>query len=145
MKHIWRIIRSTGSLWRYYLGISVFTITLAAMSQLQPLLTKAAVDEMVKLSSGGQPDVRLVGLMAFLIFLTDLGQTLFSNLGGYLGDILMIRMKAMLSERYYEHLLSLPQRYFDTELSGKIINRMSRGIQQIGDFTQMMSNNFLQF
>jgi ATP-binding cassette subfamily B protein len=42
-------------------------------------------------------------------------------------------------------LLSLPQKYFDTELSGKIINRMSRGIGQIGNFAQMFSNNFLQF
>ena len=50
-----------------------------------------------------------------------------------------------LSERYYVHLLSLPQRYFDQELSGKIINRMNRGISQISQFMQMLSNNFLQF
>src|SRR5579872_4706781 len=50
-----------------------------------------------------------------------------------------------MSERYYEHLLNLPQAYFDTELTGKIINRMNRGINQITDFIQMLSNNFLQF
>ena len=115
------------------------------MAQLQPLLTKFAVDEMVKLAGGGQADVGFVALMAFLIFLTDAGQTLFSNIGGYWGDMLMIKLKQQLSERYYSHLLTLPQKYFDTELSGKIINRMSRGIQQIGDFMQMMTNNFLQF
>ncbi len=145
MKHIWRIIRFSGSLWRYYAAISFFTIILAAMSQLQPLLTKGAVDEITKLVGGGEANVRLVALFAVLIFLTDAGQTLFSNIGGYLGDLLMIKLKRLLSERYYQHLLSLPQAYFDTELSGKIINRMSRGIQQIGDFMQMMSNNFLQF
>ncbi len=74
-----------------------------------------------------------------------MGQKHSCNIGGYLGDILMIKLKKQLSERYYQHLLELPQRYFDTELTGKIINRMSRGIQQIGDFTQMFSNNFLQF
>lgn len=145
MKYIWRIISSTKELWRYYVLISLFTVVLAAMSQLQPLLTKGAVDQISKLVAGGQANVGFVALMAFLIFLTDAGQSVFSNIGGHLGDMLMIKLKQRLSERYYEHLLSLPQKYFDTELSGKIINRMSRGIQQIGDFMQMLTNNFLQF
>ena len=50
-----------------------------------------------------------------------------------------------MSERYFNHLLRLPQKYFDTELSGKIINRMSRGIGQISNYMQVLSNNFLQF
>jgi len=145
MKHIWRIIKFTGSLWRLYVGISLFTVLLAAMSQLIPLFTKGAIDETTKLLSGGQASVGLVALFAVLIFLADAGQTIFSNISGYWGDIMAIKLKQTLSSRYYEHLLSLPQRYFDTELSGKIINRMNRGIQQIGDFMQMLSNNFLQF
>lgn len=145
MRYIWRIITFTGNLWPYYVAISVFTVLLAAMSQLTPLLTKGAVDEIGRLAGGGEANVRLVALLAVLIFAADAGQTIFSNISGYLGDMLMIKLKRQLSERYYEHLLSLPQRYFDKELSGKIINRMSRGIQQIGDFTQMVSNNFLQF
>jgi ATP-binding cassette subfamily B protein len=56
-----------------------------------------------------------------------------------------VKLQKLLSQRYYEHVLSLPQKYFDTELSGKIINRMSRGINQLGSFMQTMSNNFLQF
>lgn len=145
MKHIWRIIRFSGSLWRYYVAISVMTILLAAMSQLQPIITKAAVDEITKLVGGGQANVGFVGWMAVLMFATDAGQTLLSNVSGHWGDLLMIKLKRHLSERYYRHLLELPQQYFDRELSGKIINRMNRGIEQIGNFMQMMSNNFLQF
>lgn len=138
-------MRFCGNLWPYYLAISIFTIVVAAVSQLQPLLTKLAVDEITKLAGGGQADIGFVAVLAVLLFVTDIGQTLFSNIGGYLGDMLMIKLKRQLSERYYQHLLSLPQKYFDTELSGKIINRMNRGIQQIGDFAQMFTNNFLQF
>ena len=145
MKHIWGIIKFTSSLWRYYVAVSIMTILLAAMSQVVPLLTKGAIDQITKGIHGGQANVRLVALFAFLIFLTDIGQTFFSNLSGYWGDLLAIKLKQLLSQRYYEHLLSLPQRYFDTELTGKIINRMSRGIQDIGDWIQMFSNNFLQF
>lgn len=143
MKYIWRIIRFTGSLKRYYIAISIMTVLLALMSQLVPLFTKAAIDHVTQ--HGSQSSVGLVAFYAFLIFLTDIGQTLFSNVSGYWGDILAIKLKQYMSNRYYEHILSLPQRYFDTELTGTIINRMNRGIQDISDFIQMFSNNFLQF
>jgi len=145
MKHIRRILSYTGTLWRYYVAVSLFTILLAGMSQLQPLLTKGAIDEVTKLISGGTADVTLVATLAVLIFLTDFGQTIFGNISGYLGDLLAIKLKQLLSSRYYEHLMGLPQRYFDRELTGTIANRMNRGIQDIGDFVQMFSNNFLQF
>lgn len=145
MKHIWRILKFTASLKRYYLAISLMTVLLAAMSQAVPLLTKGAIDQITNGISGGRTSVSTVALFAALIFLTDIGQTYLSNVSGYWGDILSIKLKQYLSNRYYEHLLSLPQRYFDTELTGTIINRMSRGIQDIGDFVQMFSNNFLQF
>jgi ATP-binding cassette subfamily B protein len=145
MKHLWRIIRYTGELWRYYVGVGIFTILIAAMTQFIPLLTKATIDQVTGFLAGGKIDINKVILYAVLIFATDIGQTLFSNFGGYLGDLLAIKQQRILSNRYYTQLMSLPQRYFDTELTGKIINRMSRGIQQISDFTQTLSNNFLQF
>jgi ATP-binding cassette subfamily B protein len=145
MKSLFRIFRFAGSLWRYYLAVSGFTILLAGMSQLQPLFTKGAIDQITKGLSGGHADVALVALFAALIFVTDVGQTFLSNIAGYLGDMLAAKLQRLMSQRYYEHLLSLPQRYFDTELTGKIINRMSRGINQISDYVQILSNNFLQF
>src|SRR5437868_5003373 len=112
MKHIWRIITFTKSLWRYYVIISILTILLAAMSQLQPLFVKGAVDQATKLAAGGQANIALVAGLAFLIFLTDIGQTIFGNIGGYLGDVLAIKLKRYMSVQYYEHLMSLPQSYF---------------------------------
>jgi ATP-binding cassette subfamily B protein len=145
MKYFWRIFTFAGSLWRYYVAIGAFTILLAAMSQLQPLFTKGAIDQITNLLKGGHANIDLVALFAILIFLTDVGQTLLSNVGGYLGDMLSVKLQRLMSRKYYEHLLELPQTYFDTELTGKIINRMSRGINQITDFIQILSNNFLQF
>jgi ATP-binding cassette subfamily B protein len=145
MKSIWRIVRFTGSLWRYYLGVSIFTVFIAAMSQLIPLLTKAAIDQITTQASGGHGSVTKVAVYALLIFIVDMAQNIFSNVGGYLGDMLSAKQQRLLSNRYYAHVLSLPQRYFDTELTGTIINRMSRGIGQITTYTQTLSNNFLQF
>ena len=145
MRDIWRIIRFTKELWKYYVIISVFTILLALMSQMQPLFTKGAIDQITNVTSGGKANVQLVAIFAFLIFVTDLAQTFISNIGGYFGDMMAAKLQKHLSEHYYEHLVDLPQRYFDTELSGKIINRMNRGINQIATFMQTVSNNFLQF
>ncbi len=142
MRHIFRILRFTSSLWRYYAAISVFTILLAATSLLQPLITGRVVDE---LRLGTEASVQFVLIMAGLIFALDFATTIFSNIGGYIGDQMQARLIKILSERYYQHILSLPQQFFDTELTGKIINRLNRSITQIANFMHMMSNNFLQF
>ena len=145
MKDIWRIIKFTRQLWPFYVAVSVFTILLAVVGQLVPIFTKVAVDQFTHLLTGGHADVKLVALMAMLIFLTDVARTIFSNIGGYLGDILAAKVQRIMSERYFAHLLALPQSYFDNELTGKIINRMSRGISQITNFMNVLTNNFLQF
>lgn len=142
MQYIWRIIRFTRELWKYYIVISIFTISLAIMNLMQPLLSGWAIDEMRR---GNSASVRYVAMIALGFFLLDFFSNIFSNIGGYLGDQMSGRLYKILSERYYKHLLSLPQSYFDTELSGKIINRLNRSVLQISNFMQMMSNNFLQF
>lgn len=145
MKNFWRLFSFARSLWRYFLAVSFFTILLAIMNQLQPLFTKGAIDQITNLSSGGKVDVLVVAIFAGLIFITDVATTFLSNIGGYIGDMMAVKLSRLMSQRYYEHLLSLPQTYFDKELTGKIINRMNRGISQVSDYVQTLSNNFLQF
>ena len=36
-----------------------------------------------------------------------------------------VRLRAILSSRYYAKMLSLPQRYFDSQLTGTVINRLT--------------------
>src|SRR5690242_6202414 len=104
MKQLLRIIRFTRSLWPYYAAISVFTILLSLMTQLQPLFTKAAIDQITKLIGGGHANVRLVAVFAVAIFLTDVGQTIISNISGYLGDLMSSKLMKIMSVRYYEHV-----------------------------------------
>lgn len=107
-----------------------------------PLFTGWAIDEMRK---GTSANISYVAWLAVGIFALDLGGTIISNINGYFGDQMSVKLQTLLSNRYYQHLLSLSQKYFDTELSGKIINRLNRSINQITNFMQMFSNNFLQF
>jgi len=142
VKYIFRILRHTSELWRYYLAISFFTVMLALVTLFLPMLTGKAIDE---LRLGTEANIKYLIGIAGLIFLVDLSTNFFSNIGGYIGDQMSARLSKSLSERYYSHILSLPQQFFDTELTGKIINRLNRSISQIANFMQMMSNNFLQF
>lgn len=135
----------TRELWPYYVGVAAFSMLVAATTQVQPLLTKTIVDEITKLVGEQDVQTTVIILAVLGIFLADLGQNLFSNIGGVIGDQLQARLRKTLSERYFAHLLKLPQRYFDTELSGKVLNQLNRSIDQITTFAQAFSNNFLQF
>ena len=111
------------------------------MGVLQPLFTGWAIDE---LRNGTDANLRYLIYIAFAIFLLDFFSNIFSNISGYIGDQLNARLSYHLSHRYYQHLLSLPQQYYDHELTGKIINRLNRSISQITNFFQFITNNFLQ-
>lgn len=127
---------------RSYAWIATLTTALSLVTILLPLLSGWAIDEIRK---GSDADVRYVLLLATGIFLLDLSQTLISNINGYIGDQVQVRLQHILSSNYYNHLMRLPQSYFDTELSGKIINRLNRSIAQLTNFIHAMTNNFLQF
>ena len=142
MKHIFRILGVGKELWRSYLAISILTSLLSLSSIIIPYLSGRAIDEIQK---GTSANIRVAIWLAVGIFLLDLSQTLLSNWNGFIGDQVSVRLQKILSKQYFAHLLTLPQSYFDTELTGKIINRLNRSITQVTGFIQMMSNNFLQF
>lgn len=142
MKHIFRILGAARHLRSYYISISILSVALSISTTLTPLLTGWAIDELRK---GTSASVRYVMTVVIGLFVLDLAHNILNNVNGYLGDQMTGKLQRALSNRYYEHLLTLPQRYFDTELSGKIINRLNRSITQITNFMQMYSNNFLQF
>lgn len=142
MQYIFKILRSTKELWKYYAAVSALSIIIALLTLVFPLLSGWAIDEIRK---GTDARVGYMIALALVMFIVDFAHTLISNWGGYIGDQMAAKLAKLLSAHYYEHLLTLPQGFFDKELSGKIINRLNRSINQISSFMQMTSNNFLQF
>lgn len=145
MNPIVRILLFASSLWRFYLAIGLLTIVIAALNQLPPILIKVATDEIVKIVGHQPARESLVLWMVVAIFISGILVTLLSNYSGYLGDIMAAKLRRILSERYYEHLLKLPQSYFDNELTGTIINRLNRSIYDVTQFMNMFTNNFLSW
>lgn len=144
MKPLIKVAGYAKHLWPYYLGIAISSVLTAATGIAIPFVIKAATDLMVEVVQGGHADVSGALGLAVILFVFDGANTYIRNWGGYLGDVMAAKLKAQLSTRYYEHLLTLPQSYYDGELTGTIINRLNRAISEVSNFLNMFANNFSQ-
>lgn len=144
MKSLFNILRFAGNLWPYYVIITVTSALLALANQAVPFVIKGATDLVVNSVHGQQPNYWVAMWLAIAFLASDVSVTILSNIGGYFGDIMAAKLKEQLSHRYYRHLLDLPQSYYDTELTGKIINRLNRTIAELTNFMNFFANNFFQ-
>ncbi|UFU02347.1 ABC transporter ATP-binding protein/permease [Ruania suaedae] len=150
MSALARILRFTRSLTPYYVGIMLAAMVVTGAGLAVPFITGRATDVIVDAieRSGAGDDVlaatiRTVVLLALALLLAELVDTVASNIGGYWGDVMSAKMRTILSTRYFEKLLSLPQRYFDNELTGTIVARLNRSIAEITNFMKSFSNMFV--
>ncbi|MFZ1258274.1 MAG: ABC transporter ATP-binding protein [Candidatus Saccharimonas sp.] len=142
MKYLFRIFSYVRNLWPYYLTVIVLGVISSLLSLAVPFIMKAVTDVIVQSIGGSAAQVGPVIWWAVLLFGVDIAATLLQNWAGYLGDIMSARLRQTMSERYYEHLLQLPQSYYDNELTGTIINRLNRTITEVTQFINMFANNF---
>ena len=144
MRHLLKVLSYGRNLWPYYVGIIIFSILMSLTALAVPFILKLATDLIVESVQTGNADISGAMWLALLLFVVDVASRLFTNWGGYLGDIMSAKLKKQLSERYYNHLLKLPQSYYDKELTGTIINRLNRTIFEVSQFMNMFANNFFQ-
>ena len=145
MNSLARIIRSASALWPYYLGVVLISTAAAALALVSPFILREATDTIVSAVHGDVPvaDVTMTLLwLAVALLVADLLNTAMTNVGGYIGDVMAMRMRQILSTRYYAKLLALPQRYFDNQVTGTVIARLDRSITSITQFLQSFSNSF---
>ncbi|MFA6518790.1 MAG: ABC transporter ATP-binding protein [Candidatus Shapirobacteria bacterium] len=143
MKNIAKIIKISRPLYKILAFIVFLIITSVCLELAAPLVSKLIVDQIVTNKSSSDL-IRLVVLMFGLNFL---GISI-SAISERLGDHFAGQQRRLLTEKFYQKVLSLPQSYFDSEISGKIINQLSRGIFTIQGFTNAATNfivpSFLQ-
>ena len=144
MKVLLKVLRYARNLWPYYTGIIFFSVLMSITALATPFIIKAATDLIVRSLESGQADITGALWLAVALFVVDVLSTLFTNWGGYLGDVMSAKLKKQLAGRYYTHLLRLPQSYYDHELTGTIINRLDRTIHEVGSFMNVFANNFFQ-
>lgn len=130
-------------MWPFYVTIAILSILVALLSQVRPFMVKAIIDEITSNLNGSNASPVRIGLIVGIFVGSRILMSLFNDITGYLGDNMSMRMQRLLTQRYYEHLLQLPQTFFDDEQTGKLINRLNRSITDITNFVQSFSNNFL--
>lgn len=145
MSSLLRIIRFTRSLNPLYLAIVVCSVLTALAGLAVPFIIGRATDVVTSAVNGEMSAgdaVRAVILLALVLLAVELVNTVVSNVGGWFGDVMSNRLRTILSVRYYDKLLHLPQRWFDAELTGTIVARLNRSIAEISMFAKTMSNSF---
>lgn len=144
MKEIARIFRYATGLNKFIVSIAILSLVVSASLLVTPFVIKYATDVIVAIASGQGGDLAQLWPLLAIIGGSSLLVVVLNSINGYLGDILAARLRQQLSERYYQHLLALPQSYYDETETGKIINRLSRAISDISQFINQLANNFLQ-
>ncbi|GAB2541155.1 ABC transporter ATP-binding protein [Brachybacterium huguangmaarense] len=145
MRSLWNIVRFTRDLWPLYVAIIVCSVVTAATGLAVPFIIGRATDAVTGAVSGGTTTdaaIRTVIWLAVAFLVAELASTLVSNIGGWYGDVMSNRMRQILSVRYFEKLLNLPQSWFDVELTGTIVSRLNRSITEVTTFAKTFSNSF---
>ena len=144
MQALIKLLSYTHRLTKLYILIAVCSILVALTGVAIPFVIASATDLMVNAVGGGLVDVSQVLILAGLLLVLDVANSIIRNVGGYWGDMMAARLREQLSTVYYRHLLTLPQSYYDNELTGTIISRLNRAITELSNFLNMFANNFFQ-
>ena len=146
MRPLLRLFVFTRELAPYYLVIAIASVITATATIVVPFLIGAATDAIVAIADGRvafDDGIGGVLLLAAAFLGAEVVVLVASSVGGAFGDAMSARMRATLSTRYYDHLLQLPQRWFDDELTGTIVSRLDRTITEVTNFVKMLSNSFV--
>jgi ATP-binding cassette subfamily B protein len=134
VQNIFKIIWVSRPHHRLFFILCAIVVAGAAMELVVPIISKSIVDEIVKkIQSPSHPITTLVELV-FLSFAVSVATSAVQSVGNRTGSLFADRIKTYLTRMFYEKVLTLPQTYFDNEVSGKIVNQLNRGIVTIGEF-----------
>ncbi len=143
MKNLLKIIKLSKPLHHLVLYIALLILFTAILQLVAPILSKFIVDEIVlKVSHKGGSVERLITLIIIAFSMNVLG-LISTVVSERIGDHFAGRVRQFLTEKFYNKVLTLPQSYFDSEVSGKIINQLSRGIVSTQGFLNTATNFIL--
>lgn len=143
MKNIAKIIKIARPLRHIAILIAILILIGSSLELVTPLISKMIVDEIVAKVQTHSGSVNDLAWLIGLSFVIGLIQITLTAITERIGDHFAGRLRKFLTERFYDKVLSLPQTYFDSEISGKIVNQLNRGIQTIQVFINSATNFIL--
>ncbi|MBI2442322.1 MAG: ABC transporter ATP-binding protein [Candidatus Levybacteria bacterium] len=143
MKNIINIIKISKPLHHLVAILGVLILASSALALVAPILSKSIVDQIVAQVQNKGGNMQELILLILLSFGANLISLVLTTLSNRIGDHFAGRLRKFLTEKFYDKVLTLPQSYFDSEVSGKILNQLTRGIMTINSFLNMASNFML--
>ncbi len=143
MKNIVKIIRVSQPLYKILALIAFLIVIGAVLGLASPLVSKLIVDDIVAQTGGHGGNLNNLIFLIALTFGINFVGIIASSLSDRIGDHFAGEQRKLLTEKFYAKVLTLPQTYFDSEMSGKIVNQLSRGIATIQNFTNAATNFIL--
>ncbi len=143
MENIIKIIKISKPLHKLVYILSILILLGSAVSLAAPILSKFIVDNIVNELQHKTGNIHTLILLVILAFAMNIISLILESISERLGDHFAGELRKFLTEKFYDKTLSLPQSYFDTQVSGKIINQLARGITSIQGFLNTGTNFIL--
>lgn len=143
MNNIWKIIKLSKPLRGVMITLGTLILVSATLRLGTPILSKFIVDDIVARIQGEDGSLQRLIFLIVLAFAINILAVTITSISNRLGDHFAGRLRKFLTDKFYEKVLSLPQSYFDSQISGKIINQLNRGIFTIYQFLNQSSNMIL--
>ncbi len=140
MKNIFKIFKISKPQHKW-IFFACFLITIqAVLQQASPVTLKYVIDELSKQIANKSGNYETVIYLFGLILVINLSVAILNSVNQRIGDFIASRLGRFLTEIFYKKIFTLPQSYFDGEISGKIVNQLNRGINSIRDFINGATN-----
>lgn len=143
MSNILKIIRIARPLYPLLAIISCLILFSAVLSLIAPILSKYIVDEIVSQVQHKGGDLQRLIIIIIIAFGANFLGLITDSVSDRLGDHFAGKVRKFLTEKFYDKVLRLPQSYFDSEVSGKIVNQLNRGIHTIHEVLNNSTNFIL--
>jgi len=140
MKNIFKIFKISKPQHKWIFVACILITIQAVLQQATPVTLKYVVDELSAQIATKSGDYQKLTYLFGLILAINLTVVILNTLNQRLGDFLASRLGRFLTESFYKKIFTLPQSYFDGEISGKIVNQLNRGINSIRDFVNGATN-----
>lgn len=140
MQNILKIIKISKPLHGLAGIIGVLILLGAILDLTTPILSKFIVDQIVEQVKTKNGDFQRLAFLLGLTLAINLLGLVFQVISDRLGDSFAGKLRKFLTEKFYAKVLTLSQSYFDSEISGRIVNQLSRGIVSVQNFINSATN-----
>ncbi len=140
MKNIGKIIKISKPLHGLVFLLAFLIVITSVVQLVAPVLSKYIVDEIVAKASGNGGSLNRLILLLVISFVMNFAGVGINSISDRIGDHFSGKLRQFLTEKFYDKVLTLPQSYFDGQISGKIMNQLNRGIFTIYNFLNTASN-----